>query len=104
MPKRAVSVTLDESNLVWLKGVTERSGARSLSETLDRIVTAAREDGTAARNAAHSVVGTIDISAADPSLDEADGIVRDLFARSLARPMLAKEARAALQPGRARRG
>jgi hypothetical protein len=104
MSKRAVSVTLDESNLVWLKGLTERSGARSLSDTLDRIVTAAREDGAVAGHAAHSVVGTIDISAADPSLDEADVIVRDLFARSLARPMLAKESRALLKPSRPRRG
>jgi hypothetical protein len=104
MPKRALSVTLDESNLVWLKGLTQRSGARSLSETLDRLVTAAREDGAAARGAAQSVVGTIDISAADPSLDEADDALRDLFARSLARPMLAKEPRARLMPSRPRRG
>jgi hypothetical protein len=92
MAKKPVSLTLDESNLVWLRGLTARSAARSLSETVDRLVTSARERGVAAK-AARSVVGTIGIPAADPALDHADAALRDLFARSLMRPMLAQDAR-----------
>lgn len=102
--KRAVSLTLDEFNLVWLKGLTERSGARSLSETVDRLITAARENRGAAAQAARSVVGTIDIAPADPALEGADDTVRALFAESLARPIVVREAKAASQPKRPRRG
>jgi hypothetical protein len=104
MPKKPISVTLEESNLVWLKGVTERSGARSISETLDLLVTSARARGTAPANASRSVVGSIDIGTADAALDDADRAVRDLFARSLSRPMVVKEARETLRPSRKRHG
>jgi hypothetical protein len=104
MPKTPVSVTLDESNLVWLRGLTARAGARSLSETLDRLVTAARESGVPAAAVARSVVGTIDIPAADAALDHADDAVRDLFARSLSRPLLVKQPRVSVSPTRRRGG
>jgi hypothetical protein len=103
MAKKAVSVTLDESNLVWLKGLTERSGARSLSETIDRLIATARESGNAAAKATRSVVGTIDIAAADPNLDHADLVLGQLFAKSLSRPMLVRETRSSYG-GRRRRG
>src|SRR5262245_22709797 len=103
MARKPISITLDESNLVWLKGLTERSGARSISETLNRLVTSARESPSAAK-AARSVAGTIDISPGDPQLADADDAVRDLFARSLARPFLVKEERSSLAPSRKRRG
>jgi hypothetical protein len=104
MSKKAVSVTLDESNLVWLRGLTARSGARSLSETLDQLVTSAREGGAPAAKVARSVVGTIDVPAADAALDHADDAVRDLFARSLSRPLLVREARTSYSPTHRRRG
>jgi hypothetical protein len=104
MPKQAISVTLDEANLVWLRGVSERSGARSLSETLDRLITSARQSGSAETSAVRSVVGTIDLPADDPLLERADEVMRDLFARSLSRPFMAKEARATITPARKRRG
>ena len=103
MSKKAVSVTLDESNLLWLKGLTERSGARSLSDTIDRLIATARESGDAAANAARSVMGTIDIAAFDPELHHADLALDQLFAKSLSRPMLAKETRSP-DGGRRRRG
>lgn len=102
--KKPVSVTLDEANLVWLRGVTQRTGARSLSETLDRLITSAREGHVPGAHAARSVVGTIDIAAADPALQQADDEVRDLFARSLARPFLVKETRSTYRVKRSRRG
>ena len=104
MAKRPVSVTLEESNLVWLKGLTERSGARSLSETLDRLVTRTREGGTAGARGARSIVGTIDIPPGDAALTEADDEVRELFARSLSRPIVARETRASRSTRRRRRG
>lgn len=103
MAKKAVSVTLDESNLVWLKGLTERSGVRSLSETIDRLISAARERGDTPATATRSVVGTIDIAAADPNLDHADLALGQLFAKSLSRPLLVREPRSSYG-GRRRRG
>jgi len=100
MPKRAVSLTLDEGNLLWLKGLTERSGARSVSETVDRLIASAREGGVASTAAAQSVVGTIDIAAADPNLEQADAAMQELFARSLSRPFLVKEERASSRSSR----
>ena len=91
MGKRAISLTLEESNLVWLRGVTARSGARSLSETVDDIVSAARHGGSAKAGAIRSVVGTIDIDAGDDNLELADATMRALFDRSLTRPYAVKE-------------
>jgi hypothetical protein len=103
MAKKPVSLTLDESNLVWLRGLTARSAARSLSETVDRLITSARARGVAAK-ATQSVVGTIGIPAADPALDHADATLRDLCARSLIRTMLAQDPRTPIASGRRRRG
>ena len=93
MPKRAISLTLDDQNLVWLEGLTARAGARSLSDMVDRLLTAARESGAAASQSARSVVGTIDIDTTDPLLEKADAAVHQTFERSLARPFLVRERR-----------
>lgn len=89
MPKQAVSVTLDASNVTWLKGRIGPSGARSMSDLLDQIVRAAREGRHSGPST--SVVGTIDIDGADPELTGADDAVRQLVARSLARPVVVRE-------------
>lgn len=91
MPKKPLSVTLDEQNLLWLKGRAASTKRRSLSEALDDVVTAARTGGHGAV-AVRSVVGTIDISADDPSLDHADTLLQAMFSTSLSRPVLAREA------------
>lgn len=103
MAKKPVSLTIDESNLVWLQGLAARSGARSVSETVDRLITAAREGGASARAYARSVVGTIDISIADPVLEGADNALRTEFERSLTRPFVVKERRTAFRSKRATR-
>ncbi len=100
MPKKPVSVTLDAGNLLWLRGRTVSAARRSLSDTLDRIVTEARLGSEAGAVPVRSVVGTIDIDAVDPGLDAADAHVRSLFARSAARPMLVRERRPASRPAR----
>lgn len=90
MPKRPLSVTLDEGNVLWLAGQAARRKKRSLSDTLDEIVTRARQGGSGAE-APRSVVGTIDIAADDPALLGADAAVDALFAESLSRPVLARD-------------
>ena len=88
--KRAISVTVDEDNLVWLKG--QAGGSRgSVSEVIDRLVREARMSGRTDASAVRSVVGTIDLPPDDEDLAGADGYVRAMFERSLARPMAVKE-------------
>lgn len=88
MPKSPVSVTLSDDNLSWLRGRTVALKSRSLSDTLDTIVTRARTGGEAPAVAPRSVVGTIDIADEDPDLALADEFVRQLVAGALARPLL----------------
>lgn len=89
--KRAVSVTLQEDNLLWLRGQAAASASGSLSEVLDRLVHDARTSGRTDAAAIRSVVGTIDLPPGDPDLSAADSYVRALFDASLRRPMLVKE-------------
>lgn len=106
MPKAAISVTLAEDNLTWLKGRTRAIGARSVSEVLDRIVTEARTGGREAVPS-RSVVGTVDISTDDPDLTDSDGVIRDLFEASLERQVLVRDKPATYRtrkPSRPRRG
>ena len=98
MPKKPVSLTLDETNLLWLRG--RGYGHGNLSAAVDDLITAARAGRLGAPAAVRSVVGTIDLAADDPGLERADGAVRDLFARSLARPLRVSEGRASYEPPR----
>ena len=91
MPKRSISVTIDETNLLWLRG--RGYGRGNLSAALDDLITAARAGRLAIPAPIRSVVGTIDLPADDPALDRADDVIRDLFARSLSRPMMVKESK-----------
>jgi hypothetical protein len=98
MPRKAISLTLDEGNLLWLKG--QGHGRGNLSAAIDDLITAARAGRLGAPHAVRSVVGTIDLAADDPRLERADRAVRDLFAASLARPHRVSEARAPYAPVR----
>ena len=89
MSKQAISVTLDTDNVTWLKGRAGATGVRSVSELLDRLVTAARQSGDTGPS--RSVVGTIDIDSSDPLLEKADEAVRYMFESSLGRPLVVKE-------------
>lgn len=82
MSKRAISVTLEADNLVWLRG-RARAATHSVSETLDGLITAARRSGAA--GVTRSVVGTVSIAPGDPELSGADAVLRSLFGASLAR-------------------
>jgi hypothetical protein len=89
MPKRPVSVTLDENNLLWLRGRMARRKRRSLSDAIDEVITAARASG--ALETPRSVVGTIGIPTDDPGLAHADVYTRGLFTQSLNRPLVVHE-------------
>ena len=88
MTRRAISVTLEADNVMWLKG---RAGAEgeSVSELLDQLVTSARSGNRAGPG--HSVIGTIDIDDSDPNVERADPAVRAAFEASLGRPMAVRE-------------
>jgi hypothetical protein len=107
MPKKPLSVTLEEGNLLWLKGRAAAMKRRSLSEALDELITSARTGGHGAATA-RSVVGTIDIAPGDPNLETADDHLQDAFGASLQRPFLARESSPAYsslrKPSRRRRG
>jgi hypothetical protein len=84
MPKKAVSVTLDEANVLWLKGRARLSGG-NVSDALDKLITSARtpRGGVAATS---SVMGMVDLSD-DPLLEQADAAVRAWFDDYLAKPL-----------------
>jgi hypothetical protein len=102
MPKIPLSVTLDDANLLWLKGRAAGRKKRSLSEALDEILTAARQGGAGA-DTARSVVGTIDIANDDPLLERADAAIQSLFDESVSRPVLVREPRGAYPTGLAKK-
>jgi hypothetical protein len=96
MPKRSLSVTLDEGNLLWLRG--RGYGRGNLSAAIDDLITEARAGRLGSPAPVRSVVGTIDLPADDPDLERADSVVRDLFAQSLSRPMAVREPRPGARP------
>jgi len=102
MPKVGVSVTLDDANLLWLKSRTMATKARSLSETLDLLVTAARTGGPTPPAAIRSVFGTVDIADDDPNLEGADAYVRKLTDASLSRPVTVRESPPPYRAGKTR--
>src|SRR3972149_6726811 len=102
MPKRAISITLQDDNLLWLKSRTLATKGRRLSETLDALVTAARTSGNVPASAIRSVANTVDIADDDPNLDRADDYVRDLFKTSATRLVVAREEPPAYSPGPSR--
>ncbi len=83
MPKKALSVTLDQANVVWLKGRARLAGG-NVSDALDKLVTHARTGRGALAATNSSVVGMVDLSD-DPLLAKANTAVRDGFAEYLSR-------------------
>jgi hypothetical protein len=91
MGKKAVSLTLDEANLLWLRG--RGYGRGNLSAAVDSLIAEARAGRLGVAAHARSVVDTIDLSADDPELGRADAAIHELFAQSLARPQKVRETR-----------
>ncbi len=104
MSKKALSVTLDEQNLLWLRGLAAADGGRhSVSQAIDRIISEARLGGRGPDGAIRSVVGTIDLDTSDPQLDRADAVLRAQFNRSLVRPLQVRETGSPYDPQGERR-
>jgi hypothetical protein len=93
MSKKPVSLTLDEGNLLWLRG--RGYGRGNLSAAVDALIAEARTGRLGSPAAVRSVVGTIDLAPDDRQLERADAVVRELFAASLARPLVVRASRAA---------
>jgi hypothetical protein len=74
MSKKAISVTLEPENLLWLRARAAALGCRSISQMLDRLIIDARK-----QTPVESVVGTIRLDPSDPDLLDADAAVRALF-------------------------
>ena len=89
--RKAISITLSEDNLLWLRGQAARSARGSVSELLDRLVAEARQGGRTDPSAIRSIVGTVDIPDDDPELQGADGYIRTMFSASLREPMVVRE-------------
>lgn len=100
MSKKAVSLTLDEANVLWLRG--RGYGHGNLSAVVDSLITEARTGRLGDKTGVRSVVGTIDIAADDPLLERADNAVRELFAASLSRPSRVRETPAPYKKSRTR--
>lgn len=90
-------MTLDEANVLWLKGRARLTGG-NVSEALDRLITQERTGGKTT-GAWTSIVGTIELGD-DPDLLKADEAVRTWFADSLRRPFEVNEDRPASRSGK----
>jgi len=101
--KKAVSVTLDPANVLWLKGQAAATPGGTVSAVIDRILSEARTAGRILAPS-RSVAGSIDLPIDDPDLARADAYVDSLFTESIRRPMLVKEPRGPFKSGRRRRG
>ena len=102
--RKAISVTISEDNLLWLRGQVARTGRGSLSEVLDRIVGEARAAGRTDPAAIRSVIGTVDLPDDDADLAGADGYIRTLFAASARQPIMVRERPKPTRKGKATRG
>ena len=102
--RKAVSVTLQADNLLWLRAQATANSRGSLSEVLDSLVTEARAAGRHDARTIRSVVGTIDLPEDDPDLETADAFIRSQFDRSVRRPTLVKEPKSKYRASAKRRG
>ena len=98
--KRAISITVAQDNMLWLRGQAARTTGGNVSEIVDRLITEARTVGGGNRSAARSVAGTIDLPDEDALL-EAGRSVSAWFEQSLNRPLLVRE-RGPKKPARPR--
>jgi len=91
MAKTAISLTIEQTNLLWLKGRARVVSGGSLSEAVDQLITEARAGRLGQGHPAKSVVGTIDLPD-DAALTAGGDALNSLFAASLSRPIFLHEA------------
>lgn len=81
MPKKAISLTLEATNLLWLKGRARVLAGGSLSGAVDHLIDEARAGRLGTVAPVRSVVGTIDVPD-DAALASGGEAIRGLFAAS----------------------
>src|SRR5690242_6180209 len=90
MAKTAISLTIEQSNLLWLKGRARLVSGGSLSEAVDQLIVEARAGKLGQNAPPKSVVGTIDLPD-DAALSAGKTSLVGLFSESLARPIFVHE-------------
>lgn len=90
--KKPVSLTLEETNLLWLKGRARVLAGGSLSAAVDQLIDEARAGRLGAAEPPRSVVGTIDLPD-EAVLQKAGEELRGVFDASLARTFFVHESR-----------
>ena len=90
MAKTAISLTIEQTNLLWLKGRARVVAGGSLSETVDQLITEARAGRLGQSDPPRSVIGTIDLPD-DRALLAGTDAIKALFTDSLARPIFVHE-------------
>jgi len=90
MAKTAISLTIEQTNLLWLKGRARVVSGGSLSEAVDQLITEARAGRLGQADPPKSVVGTIDLPD-DEALLQGTSALNALFADSLSRPIFVHE-------------
>jgi len=84
MSRKAISITLEEENLLWLRGQARAGERRSVSQLVDGLVSDARAAGRVHADSIRSVVGSIALATADPGLAGADRTIRGMFSEGRA--------------------
>jgi hypothetical protein len=90
MAKTAISLTIEQTNLLWLKGRARVVAGGSLSAAIDQLITEARAGRLGQGDPPRSVVGTIDLPD-EGMLAAGKEMVSGLFAGSLSRPVFIHE-------------
>ena len=96
MAKKAISLTLDRDNLMWLRGRARVVAGGSLSEAVDQLIDEARAGRLGVGEPSRSLVGTIDLPD-DSVLLKGGEEIRELFRSSLSRPFVLREDRPAFR-------
>ena len=90
--KQPVSLTLKQTNLLWLKGRARVLAGGSLSEAVDQLIDEARAGRLGAAAEPRSVVGTIDVPD-EIVIASAANELRSLFTAALERTVAVHEQR-----------
>jgi hypothetical protein len=90
MAKTAISLTIEQTNLLWLKGRARVVSGGSLSAAVDQLIAEARAGRLGQGEPPRSVVGTIDLPD-DRALLDSKHALQELFTDSLARPLFVHE-------------
>ena len=90
MAKTAISLTIEQTNLLWLKGRARVMSGGSLSGAIDQLIAEARAGRLGQGDPPRSVVGTIDLPD-ERSLSAGAEALTALFDTSLSRPIFIHE-------------